>query len=714
MNKTNRNQTSKLNQLLNILKPKIKTKQVYNYTVPDLWNAWDYDEKKITKTPWGELIVNPYHFYHEVIKSYILPKAKKNIDYSQPIHQIFPIEHSKDYSYLGGDWIKKSVVYSMMIRASTSWDHDRSGQLDHSNLYQLKETGTFIKTLVLLPLLKKMGVDVVYMLPISKFSLKDKKGELGSPYGVSNLFELDPNLKDPISGDNFTVDDEFQAFVEACHILDMKVMIDIIPRTNAVENDLILDHPEWFYWIKCEEYNDYFPPSVPSLGPILSPKPQFLEQVYQSHHVWKHIRKFSFDPKTLDSEKYELIVEEYRHNPNQSFLELIKKSYGIQIAPAFSDHINDPQPPWTDVTFFRMYLDHPVLTHKELKKHVGDEVIPPYILFDTIKNNYYQGNQPNIELWETLSNVIPYYQSKFGIDGARIDMGHALSNDLLDMILSKARQIDPNFCFIAEELESSNAQKARESGYNMIIGPGFTEEPRFQDRRLHAFLYDVHHLSCPLFACGETHDTPRLAARKGGRNAAKMLTILNMFVPNAIPFINSGQEVYELQPMNIGLDARPNERYLLDQNDPFYGKLALFDKYAFHYLNHMRWDIADNLDIVSRIRKQYIDTMVDLNNYYPIGFEHMSINCIGFGYVEPHKIDQQNNNILLIFANTDPYHDTYCQANLYQIREAAKNYTRKANQLYSQYEPARDLYDFDYNLNLNLYLKPSEVKIIKI
>jgi len=374
--------TNKLKQLKQILYRQIDNNKIFNYTVPDLWNTWGYDESKMIKTPWGELIVNPYQFYYEVINQYILPKAKDNVDYSKPIHQLFPVKNQSTH-YRGGDWIKRSVVYSMMIRTSSSWDHDRSGLLDKYNLYGLKETGTFVKTLAILPLLKKMGVDVVYMLPISKFSLKDKKGELGSPYGVSNLFELDPNLKDDMTGDDFTVDDEFQAFVEACHILDMKVMIDIIPRTNAIENDLILKNPEWFYWIKSETYPDYFPPSVPTLGSILSPKPVYLEEVYQSIAVWKHIRKFSFDPKTLDANLYEQIVEAYLKNPEQSLLDLIKSNYGIQIAPAFSDHINDPQPPWTDVTFFRMYLDHPTLTQVELKKHAGDELIPPYILFDT-------------------------------------------------------------------------------------------------------------------------------------------------------------------------------------------------------------------------------------------------------------------------------------------------------------------------------------------
>lgn len=43
----------------------------------------------------------------------------------------------------------------MMVRTSTSWDHDRSGDLESQNIYGLKETGTFVKSLALLPLLKK-------------------------------------------------------------------------------------------------------------------------------------------------------------------------------------------------------------------------------------------------------------------------------------------------------------------------------------------------------------------------------------------------------------------------------------------------------------------------------------------------------------------------------------------------------------------------------
>ena len=171
---------SKLNKLLNVLKQHNHKTDIYNYVIPDLWNAWGYQGEEMVRTSWGELIVNPYHFYSDVIESYILPKAKADVDYNQSLSQIKG-SYTEKPGYLGGDWIKDSVVYSMMVRTSTAWDHDRSGDLENHNLYDLNETGTFVKSLALLPLLKKMGVDTVYMLPISKFSLKDKKGKLGSP-----------------------------------------------------------------------------------------------------------------------------------------------------------------------------------------------------------------------------------------------------------------------------------------------------------------------------------------------------------------------------------------------------------------------------------------------------------------------------------------------------------------------------------------------------
>jgi glycosidase len=704
---------SSLKKLLSILE-KYQTDAVYNYAVPAVWNCFNYDGEEMVRVPKGEIIVNPHKFYASAIKDFILPQANAKKNYARPLSKIQGVTKksiNETDGYVGGDWIKKATLYSTMIRTSTSWDHDRTGVLNDENIYDLKDTGTFVKMIAFLPTLKKMGINTVYMLPISKFSLKDKKGELGSPYGVSSFVELDPNLKDPITKDEMTVEEEFHAFIEACHMLEMRVMIDIIPRTNSVNSDLVATNPDWFYWIKHEDLEGYFPPAVPGLGSTLVPKPEFLPNVYQSESVWQHINKFVVNPKEAMPKKWDKVVKMWEEGKGE-ILDLVRSELGLTIAPAFSDHINDVQPPWTDVTFFRMYMDHP----KESKQFLGDQAksIAPYILFDTIKSNMYQGDVINEGLWDTLADIIPHFQRDFGIDGARIDMGHALPKALTEKIIKTARKNDPDFCFIAEELLPEKAWDAQEFGYNMIIGRGFFMQPRVWEYKTHEFFYASKDLPIPVFAGGETHDTPRLAAREGGRVLSQMLSILNMFMPNGVPFINSGQEVWETQPMNTGLDCRENEAYMLDPEDPYNGKLALFDKYEVHYTNKDHWSLIDTLSEISKIREQYIDTLIDKNNFVGLGFESMRHQAIGLGYIEKDKRGQQTDNVLLVVANTHLYDEQNLYVNIGELRYQSGNNSRLGKLLYSQHEWPREIKEFDQDGNLHLFLKPGEVKIIKL
>ena len=700
-----------LKKIVAILKAKKAENEVFNYTIPDLWNVFGYDGEELINTPNGEVMVNPYKFYSSLIVDYILSKRVGQKNYNRPLSKIKGVTKASiksEDTYKGGDWIKKSTIYSSMIRSSSSWDHDRSGTLEEENIYRLKETGTFLKTLALLPLLKKMGVTALYLLPISQFSLKDKKGELGSPYGVSNFFKLSESLKDPILGNEMSVEEEFQALVEACHILDIRVIVDIIPRTNSVNSDLIASNPDWFYWIKNKDLKDYYPPQVAGVGRVEAPKEEYLESIYSSENVTKHISKFIINPKETMPEEWDKVIRKWNaSNQVLNIIDLVRSELDVTVAPAFSDHINDNQPPWSDITFFRMFLDHPSNSQKYLS---GNEA--PYILFDTIKSSWHEGNKPNMELWDTLSNILPRYQKTFGIDGARIDMGHALPKELVKMIVSNIRKIDPDFSFIAEELDHNNADSAFESGYNMIIGKGFYSQPRIWSHESHAFYYSVNELKCPVFAGGETHDTPRLAAREqGGKYLSKMITALNMVTPNGVPFINSGQEVYETQPMNTGIDCRENEMFMLAPEDQFNGKLALFDKYAFHYLNKDRWELPNMLEELSNIRNEYLDILTDKDKFVGLGFSSPGENAIGLGYYSKEAV---NSNALLVIANTDVYNSREVFVDISALRNKSKNSLVKGLQIFSTHENEKEICNFDQYHNLNIFMNAGEVKIIKL
>ncbi len=690
----------KVKELLNQEKERVNHR--FNYAIPDSWDQAKLAQKHQHVRD-GNILVHPYQHMIDTIDYYLKQAADTSIDYLKPYYKTHPLPNP-DLS--NGDWIKQSVAYSMMIRTSASYDHDRNGRLDNNNLYDLRDTGTFLKTLHILPMLKKMGVDTLYLLPISKYSLKDKKGELGSPYGVSNFFELDPNLKEPLAGNESTVELEFKALVEAAHILGMKVIIDIIPRTNSVNSDLILKHPDWFYWIKKEDIENYGPPMVETIEGTVSAKKEYFEDLFASEEVIEHLKKFVVNPRQQDPIKWNNLLLKHKENPNIEILDLVEEVFGLTVAPAFSDHINDPQPAWTDITYFRLYLDHPKNSQKYLEELELD--LNPYILYDVAKASLNPGSIINEELWDVLSDIIPFYQRHYGIDGARIDMGHALPQPLIDRIINKAKRLDENFCFIAEELDIANAQDSLDKGYNMIIGNGFVMEPYIKEGLFNQFVYGAYNLPCPVFACGETHDTPRIAARFGGKVLAKMLTLFNFFIPNTVPFINSGQEFYERQPMNTGLDARPNEQYMLDEEDPYYGKLALFDRYMFHMLEDDRFELMNLIQQVIPYKHKYQEAMLDRERTYPIGFSGPWEMAASFAY-------ENEDSVLLAVCNTNLIEEDPHWIQCFNLPERFLDKEKVTiTQVFSSHHQQPTTYNYDDFNQLHIPFEPGEVKLIEI
>lgn len=484
----------------------------------------------------------------------------------------------------------------------------------------------------------------------------------------------------------------------------MKVIIDIIPRTNSVNSDLILSHPEWFYWIKKEHMNNYKPPFVPLLDEPKVADKKYFDALFSSDFVQKHLSYFVVNPKENNPIQWNLMLDYKKNHPHIEPLDLIDQFFDCSVAYAFSDIINDPQPAWNDVTYFRLYLDHPENSVPYLDKYNLNPA--PYLLYDVAKSSMNPGKIPNKPLWDELSDLLPYYQREFGIDGARIDMGHALPEDLVHLIISKAKQVNPHFCFIAEELDIHNDEKSKDQGYHMIIGDGFMNIPKVDIFGYHKFFYQTKQLKTPVFACGETHDTPRLAAFEGNKIIARSLTLMNFFVPNAIPFINSGQEFYEIAPMNLGLGARENEQYLLDKDDLFYGKLALFDYVGFHMDNPDRFEIMSSIEMILPIREKYLECLHTPKLNYYLDFDHPHIKAVSVAL-------EKENSCLIALCHTNYHHDDSIVLHCQKLPERFKN-ARLIHEVYStdDHNPAR--FYFDENKNIIVFLKAGEFKLIEL
>ncbi len=619
------------------------------YRIPSLWNTWEFAEAEPAGR--GEVFVNPHRCLLDCIDRVILPaRGDRKLAYrtlSQARAKL-ALERAGRDGITGkrdkpGDWLRRSNIYSMMIRVSTAWDHNADGTLKPTVRHT--ETGTFLKSILLLPLLRKMGVSVIYFLPVTKCSRIYRKGELGCPYSAKNFYEFEPDLHDRLlDREGVDIDTEFAAFVEAAHALEIRVMVDLAPRTAARDSDLLLDHPDWFYWIDRRAEKSFGPPQVPDIKQGI-PTGAELARILRTDELVRHREQFRFAPNVDEPVRWKRFAMAWRRKPRANLLQAIKREFGVVTAPGFSDVVNDPQPPWSDVTYLRLYLDHP----KVSVPHLSDPTVqPPYAFTDSIKASLFPGNRPNYELWEMLSGVLPHYQ-KLGVDGARVDMGHALPNDLQDMIVRKPRKTDPDFGFLAEELSCDRAPQARKAGYNAIIGSSWWMEPRHREGELHKLVYEVLPSSkLPAFAAAETPDTPRATVREGGRSFARLIAVLNHFLPNSFPFLNGGLEVFEKQPMNLGLDIVPPGRFALPRSDPYYGKLAYFDAVALHWKNAGAKRFIDLLSAAGRIRERYIDVLASPRAYFRPTVETNAKKILAFAYRLPRQ-----KGVLLIVANVD-------------------------------------------------------------
>ncbi len=530
----------KIKQILNSARQERKP-----YYIPAIWLGVDRT---------GEIEIDPYEVINNKLEQLMRRQSVPRTN--EPLHL--------------------KTVYSLFPRMFTAYDHQKRGI----------EPGTFLKAMLLIDHIASIA-DIVYLLPVTKVSDIYKKGELGSPYAVKDFFKLDETLHDSLLGefDEALLEDEFSAFVEACHNRGLHVMGDFVFRTCARDNELLREHPDWFYWVKSGMR--FCAPSVPEL-PELTPVSKS-----NAPMLYAACNDSYFDAFRNAPDKEWMAV----HKNDEALLSAIETELGITTAPAFSDVLNDPQPLWTDVTYLRFDMDR-----NELGALLPPQQ-PPCVTQDVIKLDVFEPGKPNYELWDLLEGIIPSFIRRFGIDGARIDMGHALPKALLGRIIAKAKAENGNFLLWSEVMDASKSIQAKNDGFDFISGNTWSRYPALNNNLL-GLMDELVRLTIPTLASLETPDTPRAALRYRDKRLLYGLTLFNALLPNALPSVNAGQECAELQPMNLGLDNAEAGRYVLDKSDAMYGKLAFFDNAMLHW---DQFDVAlvKRLMDARQIRKQY-------------------------------------------------------------------------------------------------------------
>jgi len=135
--------------------------------------------------------------------------------------QEFPDQRYQPKSYVEittPDWVKNATLYELNIR-------------------QFSQEGTFAAVEKQLPRLKKLGIDIIWLMPVHPIGELHRKGRLGSYYSVKNYLEINPE---------FGTEEEFRNLVKAIHDQGMFVILDWVANHTSWDNNLVSEHPEWY------------------------------------------------------------------------------------------------------------------------------------------------------------------------------------------------------------------------------------------------------------------------------------------------------------------------------------------------------------------------------------------------------------------------------------------------------------------------------------
>ena len=116
-----------------------------------------------------------------------------------------------------------TLVGSVSAQNNTEFDKFNSVVYE-LNIRQATEEGTFAAAEKYLPELKAMGVDIVWLMPISPIGVEARKGSLGSYYSIIDYKAINPE---------FGTMKDFEKFLATAHSLGLKVIIDWVANHTS-------------------------------------------------------------------------------------------------------------------------------------------------------------------------------------------------------------------------------------------------------------------------------------------------------------------------------------------------------------------------------------------------------------------------------------------------------------------------------------------------
>ena len=105
------------------------------------------------------------------------------------------------------------------------------------NVRNFTPEGTFRALEAHLPRLARLGVVIVWLMPIHPIGEVGRKGSLGSPYAVRDYFGVN---------EEFGTLADLKHLVQAAHALGLRVILDWVANHTSCDNALVAAHAAWY------------------------------------------------------------------------------------------------------------------------------------------------------------------------------------------------------------------------------------------------------------------------------------------------------------------------------------------------------------------------------------------------------------------------------------------------------------------------------------
>jgi len=165
------------------------------------------------------------------------------------------------------------------------------------NLRQFGANASFKNFINELPRLKKLGVNILWFMPIYPIGKVARKGKLGSYYAVQDY--------NSVSSEYGTTDD-FGIMVNAIHNAGMKIIIDWVANYTSPDNIWTKEHPDFY----TKDKNGKFLPPLPDRTDVVNlnyDNEQLRKTMIESMRFW--LTKFDIDGFRCD--KAEMIPTDF-------------------------------------------------------------------------------------------------------------------------------------------------------------------------------------------------------------------------------------------------------------------------------------------------------------------------------------------------------------------------------------------------------------------